>query len=104
MVPISEPISNHFLLSLLILLPSLGLVAYAPWNKLGDVRLSVNDKKLLLSQQGLIKSLKYLLLILAVFASLSIFSLGLTTGLAWLRYPYLGLAIVASIWAISQKN
>lgn len=98
MFPISEPISNHFLLSLLILLPGLALVAYFPWHRLGELRLSVNGKTVIFQQQHLIAALKGVLIFSSLLISLSVFTAGLPLNFYWLRYLYLILAGLLSLW------
>lgn len=104
MFPISEPISNHFLLSLLILLSGLGLVAYLPWHRLRELGLLVDGKALIFQRKQLIAFLKGVLIFLSLFISLSVFTAGLPVNFYWLRYLYLLLAILLSLWASRRQT
>lgn len=95
MVSISEPISNHFLLSLLILIPGLLSIKYLPWHKLINTTIAINDRQITITKDNTILPAKLIISILTIFISLSIFSEGLSEGYVWLKFPSLGLAITA---------
>ncbi|MGT2829331.1 hypothetical protein AB6M97_03305 [Streptococcus hillyeri] len=95
MFPISEPLSNHFLLSLIPLVPGLLALRYLPWNRISDVTITMNSNALTLKRENLVTSAKMILAIFTVVMSFSLFSPGLSQGQGWLRFVYLGVALLS---------
>lgn len=95
MFPISEPISNHFLLSLIPLVLGLLALRYLPWNKISDVTVTMNNNALTLKRENLVTSAKFILAIFTIVVSFSLFAVGLNQGHSWLRFVYLGLALLS---------
>ncbi len=62
----------------------------------------MNNNALTLKRENLVTSAKMILAIFTVVISFSLFSLGLSQGQGWLRFVYLGLALLSVVFHLKK--